>query len=229
MKSVEFLPEAYTNPQIKDILIKKGYKYLGKGVDQIVFLEPATGLILKIFGTSKGLSGSATELTNAQKSFKIFYELSKADPNNEFLPNIMGYEPFMYGGKPYLQIRMERLFEFNKPSVKNWNEVLADMADAIEQNKKFDDFWSEATKPVSKNLPVWRQIRNMTRQETMQQVIMHVGQDGLKKLWNTVTMLKKVAKKNDYRLDLHQGNFMLGSDGTPVISDPFFMGWSKST
>lgn len=229
MKSTEFLTEAYISDAIIQRLQSKGYKKLGKGADQVVFLEPGTGLILKIFGTSRGKSGSATELTNAQKSFKTFYDLSQADPNNEFLPQIMGYEPFMWGGKPYLQIRMERLFEFKGASVKNWNEVLADMAEAIEANMKFEDFWSEATKPVSKNIPVWLQIRRMTRQETMQQVIMHVGQDGLKKLWNTVTMLKKVAKKNGYRLDLHQGNFMLGSDGTPVISDPFFMGWGKST
>lgn len=229
MKSTEFLNEAYISSAIEKHLQNKGYKKLGKGADQVVFLEPGTGLILKIFGTSRGKSGSANELTNAQKSFKTFYDLSQADPGNEFLPNIIGYEPFMYGGKPYLQIRMERLFEFNSPSVKNWNEVLADMAYAIEDGMKFENFWAEATKPVSKNLPVWRQVRNMTRQETMQQVIMHVGQDGLKKLWNTVTKLKNVAKKNYYRLDLHQGNFMLGSDGTPVISDPFFMGWGKST
>lgn len=229
MRVSDFVSEAYTSDAIIKRLESKGYKKLGKGADQVVFLEPGTGLILKIFGTSRGKSGGEGELTNAQKSFKTFYDLSQADPGNEFLPNIMGYEPFMYGGKPYLQIRMERLFEFNKPSVKNWNEVLADMADAIEQNKKFDDFWSEATKPVSKNLPVWRQIRNMTRQETMQQVIMHVGEDGLKKLWNTVTMLKKVARKNRYVLDLHGKNFMLGSDGTPVIADPFFMGWGRST
>lgn len=229
MKSTEFLDEAYTSSAIIKHLQSKGYKKLGDGADQVVFLEPDTGLILKIFGTSRGKSGGPGELTNAQKSFKTFYDLSQADPGNEFLPNIMGYEPFMWGGKPYLQIRMERLFEFNSPSVRHWNEVLADMAECIEAGMKFENFWSEATKPVSKNVLIWKQIRKTTRQETMQQVIMHVGEEGLKKLWNTVVKLNQVAKKNGYRLDLHQGNFMLGSDGTPVISDPFFMGWGRST
>jgi hypothetical protein len=229
MKSTDFISEAYVGQGVISHLLRKGYKKLGKGADQVVFLEPGSGLILKIFGTSRGNSGGAGELTNAQKSFKTFYDLSKADPGNEFLPEILDYEPFMYGGKPYLQIRMERLFEFNSRSVKNWNEVLADMADDIERNSTFDKFWSTATTPVSHKLPVWQQVRRITRQETMQQVIMHVGEKGLKKLWNTVVMLKKVAKKNGYKLDLHQGNFMLGSDGTPVISDPFFMGWGKST
>ena len=232
MKSTEFLNEAYISNKIQQHLLDKGYKKLGKGADKVAFLEPSTDLVLLIFGASRGSSGSSGELTNAQKSFKTFYDLTKADPGNEFLPNIIEYEPFMYEGKPYLQIRMERLFAFKNPSVKNsdqWNEVLADMADGIEKGMKFENFWSEATIPVSKSLPVWKQIRRTTRQETMQQVIMHVGEDGLKKLWDTVAMLKKVAQKNGYVLDLHQNNFMLGSDGTPVVADPFFMGWGKST
>ena len=58
----------------------------------------------------------------------------------------------------------------------------------------------------------------------MHQLIIHLGEEGLRKLWDTIGMLNKVAQKNGYYLDLHGGNFMLGSDGTPVISDPFYMG-----
>jgi len=223
MKSHEFLTEAIHSPKIKKILISKGYKYLASGVDQLVFLEPGTGLILKIFGTSN-MSGSAAELTGAQKSFKTFYELTRADPNNEFLPNILGYETFMFNGKPYLQIRMERLFEFKGNAVLFWNDTLADMADSIEQGRSFKTFWSVADTPTDNNMSFWFQNIRNKKQEIRQQVIMHVGEEGLKKLWDTIVMLKNVAKKNGYRLDLHQGNFMLGSDGTPVITDPFYMG-----
>lgn len=229
MKINEFLTEAHVDPEIVKILIDKGYKKIGKGADQVVFLEPNTGLILKIFGTSKGKSGSSTELTNAQKSFKTFYELSKADPDNEFLPQIMGYETFMFGGKPYLQIRMERLFEFKGPGVGYWNSVLADMAEAIERGEKYDAFWKKAFSDPNRIHLVYKRIRMMQKQEPMQQVVLHVGEEGLRKLWSTIEMLKQVAKKNGYVLDLHEGNFMLGSDGTPVISDPFFMGWRGST
>lgn len=229
MKINEFLAEAYVDPQIVKILIGKGYKKLGHGADQAVFLEPGTGLILKIFGTSKGKSGSSTELTNAQKSFKTFYDLSKADPGNEYLPQIMGYEPFTFNGKPYLQIRMERLFEFKGPGVDDWNVVLADMAEAIERGEKYDAFWKSAFMNAARIQPLYKRIRVMQKQEPMQQVVLHVGEEGLRKLWSTIEMLKQVAKKNGYVLDLHEGNFMLGSDGTPVISDPFFMGWGRST
>lgn len=228
MKITDILTEAYVEPGIISRLENKGYKKLGKGADKVVFLEPGTGLVLLIFGTSRGKSGSDTELTNAQKSFKTFYELTKADPGNEFLPNIIEYAPFVYAGSPYLQIRMERLFEFKGAAVKNWNNVLADMADAVEQNQKFDTFWSVATETV-KLLNPRLHANRLRKQEVMQQVIIHVGKEGLKKLWDTVVMLKNVAKKNGYVLDLHEGNFMLSSDGTPVVADPFFMGWGKST
>jgi hypothetical protein len=236
MKINEFLTEAYVDPEIVKILIGKGYKKIGKGVDQVVFLEPGTGLILKIFGTSKGGSGSSAELTDAQKSFKTFYDLSKADPGNEFLPQIMGYETFMFKDKPYLQIRMERLFEFGgrrlgpgSLGIEYWNSVLADMADAIERGEKYDSFWKSAFSDTSRIQPLNKRIRVMRQQEPMQQLVLHVGEEGLRKLWSTIDMLKRVAKKNGYTLDLHEGNFMLGSDGTPVISDPFFMGWGRST
>lgn len=205
------------------------YQPLGKrGADQAAFLEKSTGLVLKIFGTSMrgGASGRAGDLTNAQKSFKTFYDLSKADPGNEFLPNIVEYAPFTYKGKPYLQIRMERLFEFGAGS-NNWNHVLADMADAVDRGEDFNKFWGEAAKPVSTRLPIHKQISTTVRRDTMQQVMMHLGEEGAKKLWDTIVLLKSVARKNDYLLDLHDGNFMLGSDGTPVISDPFFMGWGN--
>jgi len=223
------IDEAYVEPGIISYLENKGYKKLGKGADKVVFLEPGTGLVLLIFGTSRGKSGSDTELTNAQKSFKTFYDLIKADPDNEFLPNIVEYAPFMYDGKPYLQIRMERLFPFKSPSVKNWNEVLADMAGWIESGKTLETFKAMAFRDVTPRMPVHKQISTLTRNETMQPLFMHLGEEGITKLWNTITLLKRVAKKNGYILDLHGGNFMLGSDGTPVVSDPFFMGWNKSS
>jgi len=43
-------------------------------------------------------------------------------------------------------------------------------------------------------------------------------------LANTIEQLDKLADRKGYRLDLHGGNFMLGSDGEIVINDPFFTG-----
>jgi hypothetical protein len=54
------------------------------------------------------------------------------------------------------------------------------------------------------------------------ELIISLGEDGLALLWSTLQDLLKIAKKWDFTLDLHPGNFMLGSDGHVVISDPFY-------
>jgi hypothetical protein len=223
MKISELLNEAYVHPDIDTILRKKGYKFLGKGVDQRVYDEPKSGLVLKIFGTSQGKSGSASELTNAQKSFKTFYDATQADPNNEFLPNIIAYTPFMFKGKPYLQIRMEKLFPFTGPDVDEWNYTLAEFADDADRGiyKSGKAFVDGLEKQINKD--------SYGHTKYVQQLAILIGKEGLAKLYNTILMLKRIARKNKYVLDLHDGNFMLGNDGTPVISDPFFMGWGRST
>jgi hypothetical protein len=226
MKITELLNEAYVDPEIDTILQKKGYKFLGKGVDQRVYAEPKTGLVLKIFGTSKGKSGSVSELTNAQKSFKTFYDAIQADPNNEFLPNIIGYAPFMFKGKPYLQIRMERLLPFKGPDVNQWNLTLADFADYADRGrfKNGKSFVTFLQGKVNTGRTNWSNDL-----KSIEQLAVLIGSEGLAKLYDTILMLKNIARKNRYVLDLHDGNFMLGNDGTPVISDPFFMGWGRST
>lgn len=221
MKSIEFLIESSIDPKIKKILVGKGYKYLGRGADQMAFLEPGTGLVFKVFGTEK--ESNPNQLTDAQKSFKTFYELCHSDPSNEFLPNIVEYETFVFKGKPYLQIRMERLFEFKGPEISYWNKLLATMADSISINQTFERFWDKAITPITTK-DYFSKIYYSRLQDSMHQLIIHLGEEGLHKLWDTIGMLKKVAYKNGYYLDLHSGNFMLGSDGTPVISDPFYMG-----
>lgn len=221
MKINEILTEAYVHSDIDRILQSKGYKFLGKGVDQRVYDEPSTGLVLKIFGTSQGRSGSENELTNAQKSFKTFYDAIKANPDNQFLPNIMAYTPFMFKSKPYLQIRMEKLFPFKGKDVDTWNMTLADIADDVDRNRYRNgkQFVDKMEKDIDRGLS----------DRYIEQLGILLGREGLEKLYNTIMMLKKIARQNRYVLDLHDGNFMLNSDGIPVIIDPFFMGWNRST
>jgi hypothetical protein len=95
-----------TNHQIQKTLEKKGYKYIGKGVDQSAYIEPGTGYILKIFGTQGSKDFS--------KDHKMFFKWAKfcmRHQDNPFLPRFYGYESFMFGGHRYLQIRTEHLFK----------------------------------------------------------------------------------------------------------------------
>jgi hypothetical protein len=56
------------------------------------------------------------------------------------------------------------------------------------------------------------------------ELLIHLGEDGFNQMWNTLLDLKRIASQRRYILDLHSQNFMLGSDGHIVISDPFFAG-----
>jgi len=211
MKAKEILSEAEHSSEIKQILLDRGYVLLGKGVDQMAFAEPDSNTVLKIFGTSPG--ASLGELTDKQKSFKTFYDAVKSDPTNEFLPEIYGYNLFNFAGKPYLQIRMERLFDF-KGGAKNWNELLADTAWAVERGKTIERYFSD----------IEDVIENSKRQNnSLVTLIMHLGTEGLTKIFTTIQHLYKISKKNGYTLDLHGGNFMLDSDGNPVIVDPYIL------
>jgi hypothetical protein len=51
------------------------------------------------------------------------------------------------------------------------------------------------------------------------------GMDQLVLLYKTISELSRIGHRMGTGLDLHPGNFMLGSDGTVVISDPFFNGY----
>lgn len=218
MKSSEFITEAYTSDKIRGILEKKGYKFLGKGVDQTAYLAP-DGMILKIFGTSPYAKKGSMELTKSQKTFKAYADYCLAHPDNEFLPQFSDWAMFEFGGKPYLQIKMERLFPFKK-GAEGWNEMLSSIADHAEHSK------SPAAKKKWLDRNMGQSYDSWTQKKT-EQLIMHLGEDGFNKLWDTIYDLRQVSKRIGLsNLDLHSGNFMLGSDGEIVISDPFFAGWN---
>lgn len=250
MRAHQIITESYFDPAIKQQMIAKGYKYLAKGQDQLVFLEPGSGMILKIFGTKNGTSPTA--YTKAQKTFIIFANYCLAHPDNQFLPTFEAWEPFEFdhavpeepkgpfapgwlgtdttdsdsinalvaakkGTKPqlYLQIRMERLFEFKN---KRWADTLENLATKAEDSGSqaaIDYFIRSNVDSVDLD---WEGTGAY-------ELLSHLGEDGLAELWRTIYELGQVAEHHGFVLDLHSGNFMLGSDGHIVISDPFFSGW----
>lgn len=212
MKAKEILSEAEHSSEIKQILLDKGYVFLGKGVDQMAFAEPGSNnTVLKIFGTSE--RAQPGELTDKQKSFKTFYDAIKADPTNEFLPEIYGYNLFNFKGKPYLQIRMERLFPFEN-GAEGWNLLLDKMSVKVEFGTTVEEYLNGLENSIENSI-----LNN----DALVTLIMHLGTEGLTKMYETIQHLYKIANKNGYALDLHMGNFMLDSDGNPVIVDPYIL------
>jgi hypothetical protein len=175
-------------------------------------------MILKIFGTSHAAKPGSLELTKSQKTFKAYADYCKAHPDNQFLPQFSDWTMFQYKNKPYLQIKMERLFPFKKGAT-GWNDVLEELADVAANSKS----------PASKKRFIDRYVENPYGYYVDQgkQLLTHLGDDGFNKLWDTIYDLRQVSRKIGLsNLDLHSGNFMLGSDGEIVISDPFFAGWN---
>ena len=211
MRVTEIITEAQHSAKIKQILLDRGYVFLGQGVDQMAFAEPNSNTVLKIYGTSEG--AKLGKLTEKQKSFKTFYDAVKADPTNEFLTEIYGYNLFNFNGKPYLQIRMETLFPF-RGVAKHWNDILSSMADSVERRKPLEEYLSDLEELIDNS-----KLKN----EELITFIMHLGTEGLTKIYKTIQHLYTIAKKNSYSLDLHGGNFMLDSDGNPVIVDPYIV------
>lgn len=230
MKIKEILREdSDIDQEIQTQLVKQGYQFLGSGVDQEAYLAP-DGSVLKIFG-SRG-----RRLSKQQQSFITFAEYCQANPDNPFLPNIIDFAEFTYNEKLYLQIKIERLFEFGNSEY--LAEKLSEIADAIEYSKiadpvkwiadKTEDLESQIAyfknngKPGKFTASVEARERALAR---LNQFILYIGgEDEFRLLFSTITDLKKIAARRGYVLDLHDFNFMLGSDGHVVISDPFFVG-----
>lgn len=206
------LTESQIPSGIVQILKHKGYKSLGAGVDQRAFLEPGTGMILKIFGTNKRNNG--TDLSPAQGTFKAYADFCNKNPDNPFLPNFTGWETFQYNGKLYLQIRMERLFKFTKGAGR-WGIYCSEFAYGVKEGKTKQRFLDEF-------------LDSSWRTDEKHAFMVHLGDEGFDQLWNTIQALYDISERGGFKLDLHGGNFMLGSDGHIVISDPFFIGWGHS-
>ena len=214
MKIRELLSEAYMDSEIKKIMTKKGYKFLGHGQDQDAYLAP-DGTILKIFGYEEGSSG----LSRGQKSFIDFANYCMQNPNNQFLPQFGGWEQFEFKGELYLQIKCERMFDIDVSKTIDIAEMLEELAHMV------------AAWGVDKGLKRFMEnelYANYSSPESVGKMITLIGgEEQLKVFAKTVEDLYKLAQSNRYRLDLHSGNFMLGSDGEIVINDPFFTGYFR--
>lgn len=213
MKIFEFvdLDEAKMHPEIKVILKNKGYKYLGRGQDQDVYITP-DGSILKIFGYEPRASG----FSRGQRSFIDFANFCQQNSENPFLPQFGGWETFKFEDQLYLQIKCERLFEF-----KGAEEIATSLESLVEHIRRFG-----AKKGTA------RYIRFKTDKFSSEEAVEKLGKlimtlGGKKELSlfaATVEDLFKLSLRKGYTFDLHSKNFMLTNEGQIVINDPFFTG-----
>lgn len=211
MRLHEFLPEDSTiDTGIGKYLQKRGYRYLGSGVDQEAYLEPGTGHVLKIFGTDCG-----DQLSEDQQMFMEFANLCRKNAGNPYLPRIYGVETFVWpvakNGKKknciYLQIRMEALKPLDDDETNEY-EPMSLMAIMVEEGDTLQDFLERYTDGASEEL-----LKNPAFLKT------------IKGMWKTLSMLYSVGRRKGYGWDApEENNIMQRSDGTPVVVDPWTLG-----
>lgn len=190
-----------TSKKVERILTKKGYKKLGAGVDQTAYLEPSTGLVLKVFGTQGGESFSPDH-----KMFFTWAKYCMKNSKNPFLPKFSGYESFVLDGDRYLQIRQELLKPAGRVGslLALFSEVLDDEGSSTLQDA--EDYVAESYPSYIPDL---------------QKLKKQLGPKGLQLLFSTMQTVYRTSNRRGYTFDLHAGNFMARSDGTPVIVDPW--------
>lgn len=210
MKSQEFIPEqeldeySETDVGIRRALEKKGYKFLGAGVDQSAYLEPGTGYVLKVFG-----SDESDQFSDDHKMFVKWAKFCDKHKNNPYLPKFYGYDSFIFKNKRYLQIRQEALNEIDQ-STGDLLEVMADYNQ--DENDDFSTFVNLL--PVEYGSSI---------NDAYKRLVGKIGVDGVNKLFKTMTKLLSISDKKGWIFDLHAGNFMQRADGTPVIVDPWVL------
>ena len=210
MRAQEFVNEqeleefSTTDKGIRSALEAKGYQFLGKGVDQTAYLEPGTGLVLKVFGTQ----GNRRDFSPDQKMFFTWYDYCTNHSDNPFLPRFYGHDSFMWNNNRYLMIRTEPLKKTQGPI----RFALDDLGHKI--RNWFTQY---------KNLTVKGFINSFQRNYPREYAILEkkLGVEGMPLMVSTLDELWKLGQSQGYHWDMHGGNFMQRSDGTPIINDPW--------
>ena len=206
--------ESHIDPGIIAALKKKGYIMPpgARGLDAAAFVEPGTGQILKIFGTSAGADVTTkngrqrTNFSDSQKMSIYWAKYCAANSGNKFLPKFSGIESFHWGSAVYLQIRQERLYDLEK----NWQRTIESMAMMAGREIPFDTMDQKFTNNhYADTRAAWKQIQKK------------MGNNDLRLFYQTMINISDIGEQNGWYYDLHGDNIMMRRDGTPVILDPW--------
>jgi hypothetical protein len=206
------------NVGISQYLAKKGYKYLGGGIDKQAYLEPG-GQVYIVFGYRQG---TIFDFSPDQRMFVNWINYCNKNSNNPHLPRFSGFESFEFQGRRYIQARMEALREL-PGEVGN---LVGNIEEAVRKLRKnnYDTAFNTLINYAQHSSyededPYYYEIEN-----TMELL---GGAEAAKNLLKTVKTVQQFARKHNYSIDLHRGNYMQRPDGTIVVNDPFVI-WERN-
>jgi hypothetical protein len=208
------------NVGISQALAKKGYQYLGGGIDKQAYLEPGTGQVLIVFGYRKNYN----EFSPDQRMFIDWINYCNKNQSNPHLPKFSGFESFQFGGKNYIQARMEPLRELPD----DVGMLVAQIDDVVDAKKKKQNFNKQI-----KNITSYASFASAEEGDNigyeLEDTIEYLGgEQAAMNLLKTVYEVKQFARQHQFTIDLHRGNYMARSDGTIVVNDPFVL-WLTSS
>lgn len=204
---------SYLDPKLINVLEKKGFRWLGEGADQAAYLAPGGQAVLKIFGAGFRRTPKTGGRTRGQEMFETWAKYCQSHPDNPYLPKFLPGEggevwrPFDFGGRRYLQIWQEYLPQIDR----RLNQSLMILDNVI----AYDGISAVSGEQLEDRARKYSYVNILRR---------HLGPRGFKLMAHTLDELRKLAKANGYRPDLHQDNFRSRADGTPVIMDPWTIG-----
>lgn len=214
MKANEFILEEILDEYgkiddgIETALRDKGYQLLGVGTDQMAFLEPGTGQVLKIFGTDSSTAGSGgARISSGHRMFEAWADYCAQNSTNPLLPKFSGFKRFVFNDHTYYQIRQEHL----QPIEENLGYLLHDLSSTV------------TTFPGENFRFIVNQLQNDAaygKPCTYDDMIARLGKDVTDKMIYTVIELNNIADRSGFNLDLHNENYMARGK-TPVILDPW--------
>lgn len=212
MRVNEFIKEDEndnTDKFIRNALKKAGYKFIGSGLDAVVWMKDE-GTVVKIL--------MPKEDNTAHDSFKTFYNVSKKlnSPNLPKFKQVDGNEVYNFtiNNKPYVQYGIEQLYPLKKGSLDEfvvW--LLADYS-----AKQLD--WKNVKKLISKE----SMKSYYPNSEKLQKKFLATDNKKVKEyeiFYNTLRKLHKIGNTKGYGWDPHTENIMQRRDGTLVITDPW--------
>lgn len=198
---------------VRKALMSKGYKYLGSGIDKQAYLEPGTGQVLIVFGYRKGVDDFSPD----QRMFIDWINYCNANKNNPHLPRFSGFESFEFGGKKYIQARMEALRELPD----NVGMLVAYIDEVVHNPKQ--NFQKQIKNISSYATFSSAEEGNSTSYELEDTIEYLGGEQAAMNLLKTVYGVKQFGRQHGFSIDLHRGNYMARADGTIVVNDPFVL------
>jgi len=171
-----------------------------------------------VFGYRKGMKDFSPD----QRMFIDWINYCNKNANNPHLPKFSGFESFQFGGKNYIQARMEPLQELSDEIA----HLVGHLAEVIKKQKK--DYKKELS-TVAQYATHSSTEDDYAMYYELEDAITYLGgKQAAMNLLKTVYQVKQFARQHQFTVDLHRGNYMQRPDGTIVVNDPFVL-WLTSS